>query len=172
MEVSVEVLAEPSIKDIHELSNVLTDCVEGGATVGFMWPFTTERAEKFWHDATNAAAQGRRVIFVARNQQNTIMGTVSLIFAQADNQPHRADIGKMLVHRQARQQGLGAALMQAAEQKALELGKTLLVLDTASAEAKRLYTGQGWQAVGNIPNYALWPNGDYCETTYFFKKLI
>jgi len=88
-----------------------------------------------------------------------------------DNQPHRGDVAKMLVHRRARRQGLGEALMRAAEQQALQAGKTLLVLDTASDSAERLYTRAGWIECGRIPGYALLPNGEPCATTYFYKRI-
>ncbi|MBV7339794.1 GNAT family N-acetyltransferase [Chloroflexi bacterium TSY] len=100
-----------------------------------------------------------------------MVGTVQVILDQPENQPHRGDIAKMLVHRCARRRGIGAALLTAAEQSALSAGKTLLVLDTASADAERLYERQGWQRCGQIPNYALWPTGGPCPTTFFFKVL-
>jgi len=87
------------------------------------------------------------------------------------NQPHRAEIKKLLVHRSARGKGVGAELMQHAERVAKQLGRTLLVLDTASEEAERLYTRSGWQRLGTIPDYALWPVGTFCDATIFWKKL-
>ena len=99
------------------------------------------------------------------------MGTVQLVFAQFENQPHRADIAKMLVHRRARRLGIGAALLTAAERAALSAGKTLLVLDTASSGAERLYASLGWQRCGVIPGYALLPHGGLCDTTYFYRTL-
>ena len=96
---------------------------------------------------------------------------MQLVLAQPENQPHRADLAKMLVHRRARQQGLGAALLAAAEQTARDCGKTLLVLDTASAEAERLYTRAGWQRCGTVPGYALLPHGGLCATTFFYREL-
>jgi GNAT superfamily N-acetyltransferase len=100
-----------------------------------------------------------------------IVGTVQVILDQPENQPHRGDLAKMLVHRRARRQGVGAALLAAAESCALKRGKTLLVLDTASGDAERLYARQGWQRCGEIPNYALMPDGTPCATTIFFKFL-
>jgi GNAT superfamily N-acetyltransferase len=95
------------------------------------------------------------------------------VLAMPDNQPHRADVAKMLVHRRARRRGLGAALMQAAEAAARDAGKTLLVLDTVTGgDAARLYARLGWQRCGEIPGYALWPRGGLCSTTYFYKPLI
>ena len=99
------------------------------------------------------------------------LGTVTLLLKQPENQPHRADLAKMLVHRKARRGGLGARLLATAEEEALRAGKTLLVLDTASADAERLYARAGWHRVGEIADYALWPGGGLCPTTVFYKKL-
>ena len=100
-----------------------------------------------------------------------IVGTVQLVLEQPENQPHRADVAKMMVANRARRQGIGAALMQAAEQEAKARGKTLLVLDTASADAERLYARLGWQRCGTVPGYALLPQGGPCDTTYFYRVL-
>ena len=113
---------------------------------------------------------GTRALLVAEDEQG-IVGTVQLLLAQPENQPHRADLAKMLVHRRARQQGVGAALLAAAEQLAREGGKTLLVLDTASADAERLYARAGWQRCGTVPGYALLPRGGLCATTFFYREL-
>jgi GNAT superfamily N-acetyltransferase len=97
---------------------------------------------------------------------------VQLALDQPENQPHRADLSKMLVHRRARRQGLGAALMRAAEATARECGKTLLVLDTVTGrEAERLYQRLGWERVGVIPGYALLPQGGLCDTTVYYRNL-
>ena len=100
-----------------------------------------------------------------------ILGTVQLVTAQPENQPHRADVSKMLVHRRARRRGVGEALMRAVEDAAIRAGKTLLVLDTASDAAERLYERCGWIRVGTIPGYALLPDGQPCDTVYFYKRL-
>jgi GNAT superfamily N-acetyltransferase len=155
---------------LHELVTLLIDIVDGNGSVGFMHPLSTEQALAFWHGVAAGVARGERALFVAEDEHG-IAGTVQLILAQPDNQPHRADLAKMLVMRRARRQGLGAALMQAAETTARELGKTLLVLDTASADAERLYQRQGWQRCGVLPNFALWPLGGYCDTTIFYRRL-
>ena len=112
-----------------------------------------------------------RLVLAAEDAAGTILGTVQVIFAQPENQPHRADLAKMLVHRSARRRGIGAALLAAAERSALGAGKTLLVLDTASGDAERLYAREGWERCGRIPDYALWPDGTPCATTIFFKLL-
>jgi len=158
-------------REIEGLSNVLIDCVEGGASVSFMLPMTRAKAEAFWRDMAASAARGERVVLAAQDATGTIVGTVQIILAQPENQPHRADLAKMLVHRRARRQGIGAALLAAAEQSALDAGKTLLVLDTASGEAERVYMRGGWQRCGTIPDYALWPEGGLCATTFFYKSL-
>ncbi|MBB6095578.1 GNAT superfamily N-acetyltransferase [Povalibacter uvarum] len=158
-------------REIRELSDVLIDCVEGGASVSFMWPMSRDKAERFWRQSQASAAKGERAIFAAQEADGSIIGTVQVVWAQAENQPHRADIAKMLVHHRGRRRGVGAALLIAAERYALEQGKTLLVLDTASSDAERLYERQGWQRCGTIPDYALMPDGTPCATVVFFKSL-
>lgn len=155
---------------VPRLTEVLLDCVSGGASVSFMSPLDRATAEDFWRQVAAGVEQGERILLVAEDGQG-VLGTVQLIVAQPPNQPHRADLSKMLVHRRARRRGVGAALMQAAEDAARAAGKTLLVLDTASPDAERLYARAGWVKVGVIPNYALWPEGGFCDTTYFYKTL-
>jgi GNAT superfamily N-acetyltransferase len=157
---------------IDELTDVLIDCVEGGASVSFMYPLSRESAVLFWRRVAEAVAAGERALLVAEGKQG-LCGTVQLIFDLPENQPHRADLAKMLVHRRARRQGLGAALMGAAEATARECGKTLLVLDAVTGgDAARLYERLGWQRVGDIPGYALFPRGGLCSTTYYYRKLV
>jgi GNAT superfamily N-acetyltransferase len=115
-------------------------------------------------------AEGERALLIAEDARG-VCGTVQLLLDQPDNQPHRADLSKMLVHRRARRLGLGAALLRAAEATARDCGKTLLVLDTASDEAERLYERQGWKCVGVIPGYALLPRGGLCDTTVYYRNL-
>jgi GNAT superfamily N-acetyltransferase len=158
-------------REIQGLSDVLIDCVEGGASVSFMLPMSRAKADTFWRNAAASVARGERVVLSAEDETGSIVGTVQVILAQPENQPHRGDLAKMLVHRRARRRGIGAALLVAAERSALDAGKTLLVLDTASDDAERLYARQGWQRCGQIPNYALLPDGRPCATTYFFKSL-
>ena len=157
--------------DVQALCQVLVDCVEGGASVSFMLPMTHAKAERFWHGVNDSAARGERVIYLAEDADG-IVGTAQIVWAQPENQPHRADVAKMLVHRRGRRQGVGAALLVAAEQGALQRGKTLLVLDTVTgSDGERLYAANGWQRCGEIPNYALWPDGRPCPTTVFYKSL-
>jgi GNAT superfamily N-acetyltransferase len=158
-------------REIQGLSDVLIDCVEGGASVSFMLPMSRPKAEAFWRTVAASVARGERLVLVAEDDAGVIVGSVQVILAQPENQPHRGDLAKMLVHRRARRRGIGAALLAAAERSALRAGKTLLVLDTASDDAERLYARQGWQRCGQIPNYALWPDGTPCATTIFFKFL-
>ena len=158
-------------REIQGLSDVLIDCVEGGASVSFMLPMTRAKAEAYWHSTAASVARGERIVLAAEDAAGTIVGTVQVILNQPENQPHRGDLAKMLVHRRARRRGVGAALLTAAERSALDAGKTLLVLDTASGDAERLYARQGWQRCGQIPNYALMPDGAPCATTLFFKSL-
>jgi GNAT superfamily N-acetyltransferase len=155
---------------LEQLADVLIDCVEGGASVSFMQPLTHDEALAFWRGVAQGVTAGERALLVVEDAQG-ICGTVQLVLAQPPNQPHRADLSKMLVHRRARQRGLGAALMQAAEDAARECGKTLLVLDTASAEAERLYQRQGWVRVGAVPGYALLPQGGLCDTVFYYREL-
>jgi len=165
----VHALDEPLILG---LAQVLCDCVEGGASVSFMQPLSPERAAAFWRDVALGVAGGERALMVAEDAQGTVVGTVQLVLAQPENQPHRADVAKMLVHRRARRQGVAALLLHAAETEAAREGKSLLVLDTVTGgDAERLYARLGWQRCGEIPGYALWPEGGLCGTTIFFKSL-
>lgn len=155
---------------IDMLSAVLIDCVEGGASVSFMHPLPLPKARTFWQQVDRDLRRGARALLVAEDAQG-IVATVQLQLEQPENQPHRADLAKMLVHRRARCRGVGAALLAAAEQLGRDCGKTLLVLDTASAEAERLYQRSGWQRCGTVPGYALLPHGGLCPTTFFFREL-
>ena len=132
---------------------MLIDCVEGGASVSFMLPMTRDRAVAFWRRVAAGVAAGERALLVAEDDRG-VCGTVQLVLDQPENQPHRAELSKMLVHRRARRRGLGGALMRAAEATARDCGKTLLVLDTASDEAERLY-GAGLGARGGDPRLCL-----------------
>jgi GNAT superfamily N-acetyltransferase len=157
--------------ELDGLTDVLIDCVEGGASVSFMLPLSRATARAYWEGTAVQLARGECLVLAAREAGGAIVGTVQVLLQQPQNQPHRADLAKMLVHRRARRHGLGAMLLQAAEDAAVSVGKTLLVLDTASAEANRLYARQGWQRVGEIPDYALWPAGGLCATTLYYKRI-
>ncbi len=165
--------AQEAGERIGALSEVLIDCVEGGASVSFMAPLTRERADAFWRRVADGVAAGDRLLLVAeRRATGDLLGTVQVVFAWPENQPHRADVAKMLVRRAARRRGIGAALMRAAEAAARAAGKTLLVLDTTTgSDAERLYERLGWTRVGVVPGYALMPDGRPSGTTFFYKQL-
>lgn len=167
---SVRRVATVDEATLEALADVLIDCVEGGASVSFMHPVTRERALAFWRRVSDDVAAGARALVVAEDAQG-VCGTAQLVLVQPENQPHRADLAKMLVHRRARRRGIGAALLQAAEAAAIDCGKTLLVLDTASADAERLYERAGWIRVGVIPDYALLPFGGFCDTVVYYRDL-
>jgi GNAT superfamily N-acetyltransferase len=169
--VSIRVLASQAARDqVMALSEVLIDCVEGGDSVSFMAPLYRAKADAFWLKTAAAVEAGERILIVALLDEQ-IVGTVQILLDLPENQPHRADIAKMLVHRKARRRGIGQALLQAAEDAALAVGRTLLVLDTASSDAERLYLRQQWIPVGEIPGYALFPDGRPCATIVFYKSL-
>lgn len=156
---------------IDALADVLIDCIDGGAGVSFMHPLAPAKAQAFWRLVAADVATGKRALLIAEDEGG-IVGTVQLVLDQPENQPHRADLSKMLVHRRARRQGLGEALMDAAEQMARDCGKTLVVLDTVTgSDAERFYTRLGWVRVGTIPEYALLPRGGLAATTVFYKPL-
>ena len=154
----------------EQLADVLLDCVEGGASVSFMLPMARSTALAFWDKVADGVARGERTLLVAEDQEG-VVGTVQLITDLPENQPHRADVAKLLVHRRARNRGVGRQLMLALEEVAREQGRWVLVLDTASAAAERLYERMGWRRVGVVPGYALLPNGEPCGTTFYYKQL-
>lgn len=156
---------------VDALADVLVDCVAGGASVGFMWPLPRDRAIVFWQRVAAAVAGGERALLVAENTAGRIVGTVQLVLAQPDNQPHRADLAKMLVHRSARRAGVAQRLLARADEVARAEGRSVLVLDTVTgSDAERLYVRAGWQRVGSVPDYALMPDGARCATTFFYKR--
>jgi len=167
----IEELVRPaSDADICDLAALLADAVAAGASVGFLDPLSLDDAAAWWR-AKLAAADPRALFLVARDAEG-IVGTVQLLPAAMPNQPHRADIAKLQVHRRARGQGLGRALMDAIESRARAAGFTLLTLDTKRGDvAEKLYEGSGWTRVGVIPNYALDPDGSPCDTVVFYKQL-
>jgi len=169
-ELRVRALRQVDAATLQGLCEVLVDCVAGGASVNFMEPMTLEKAERFWRSVAQGVERGDRALLIAEFD-GKVIGTAQAIWASPENQPHRADVAKMLVHRRARRLGVGAALLAAAEQAALAAGRTLLVLDTASADAERLYERGGWRRVGAIPRYALLPDGPFCDTVVFYKDL-
>lgn len=155
---------------LDELADVLADCVAGGASVSFMAPFSRDDAAAYFRRVIDEIARGDTVLVAAR-VNGRIVGAVQLGLDTPPNQPHRGDIKKLLVHRSARRRGIGAALMQGVEAEAKARGRTLLVLDTASGDAERVYQRGGWQRVGIIPDYAMWPDGGFCDTTIYWKRV-
>lgn len=156
---------------IPALSDILVDVVAGGASVSFMAPFGRDKAEAFWRATRDRVLAGGGELLVAE-LDGRVVGTVQLVWAGPENQPHRADVAKLLVHRSARGHGLGRALMRAAEERAGINGKTVLVLDTASDAAEHIYRSLGWIEVGRVPDYALFPDGRPCDTVFFYKRLV
>lgn len=156
---------------VPSLADVLMDCVAGGASVSFMAPIRRETAEAFWRDVAAKVTRGAVTLFVA-TVDGEISGTVSLVPIATENQPHRAEVSKLLVHRRARRRGAAQALMGALEATALAQGRTLLCLDTVhGSPAERLYDQLGWVRLGIMPRHALWPDGTFCDTTFFYKHI-
>ena len=155
---------------LEQLADLLIDCVEGGASVSFMHPMTRAKALAFWRRVAEGTARGERALLVAEDAEG-IVGTVQLVLDLPENQPHRADLSKLLVHRRARRRGVAEALMREAETLARACGRTLLVLDTASDTAARLYARLGWVECASVPRYALLPDGAPCATTFFYRQL-
>ena len=153
------------------LAEVLVDCIEGGASVSFMAPFSLVEARAFFASIEPEIAAGTRVL-IAAFLDDDLVGTVQVVAAWPPNQPHRADVTKLLVRRSARKRGIGQRLMARAEAEARKQGWTLVVLDTVTGDpAERLYERMDWTKVGVIPNFALYPDGRPCDTTVFWKAL-
>ena len=158
-------------EQLDALAGVLADCVAGGASVSYMAPFSHEDARNAFAAFAAEAEQGRRLILAAF-ADGDLVGTVQVILTLPPNQPHRGEIAKLLVHRSARGRGIAQRLMEGAEAEARAEGKTLLVLDTVTGDdAERLYERMGWNRVGVIPGYALYPDGRPCDTTVFWKTI-
>ena len=161
--------AHEAAREHGRLSEILADCVVGGASVGFMWPYGVEDAYRWWAGVLESVSAGRTVLF-GGYADGALAGTVQIGLDVPMNQRHRGDVKKLLVHRAARGRGLAAALVAALEGEARRRGLTLLTLDTVTGSpAERLYTKLGWTKTGIIPNYALWPDGRFCDTTVFWK---
>jgi GNAT superfamily N-acetyltransferase len=158
-------------EQLDALAGVLADCVAGGASVGYLEPFLHAEARAVFEVYARDAEQGQRIILGAFMDGN-LVGTAQLVLAVPPNQPHRADVARVLVHRSARKRGIAQRLMEQLEQEARAEGKTLLVLDAVTGgDAARLYERLGWNTVGVIPNYALYPDGQFCDTTVFWKSV-
>ncbi|WP_324724350.1 GNAT family N-acetyltransferase [Lelliottia sp. JS-SCA-14] len=154
------------------LAEILENCVNGGASVSFMLPLTREKSRQFWQGVAESVGRVERTVLACRDESGEFLGTVQLITDQPENQPHRADVAKLLVHEKARRRGVAMALMEALEAVAVEQGKKVLVLDTATGSgAETFYQRAGWQKVGEIPRYALMPDGEMTATSVFYKFL-
>jgi GNAT superfamily N-acetyltransferase len=166
-----QLVATDARQHVPALAGVLLDCVQGGASVSFMASLTKGEAESFFEKTVEGVQRGERILLAAFADSDLI-GTVQILLTTPPNQPHRADVAKLLVHRSARGQGIGQLLMEQVERASRLAGKTLLVLDTVTGDpAERLYLRLGWNKVGVIPNYALYPDGRWCDTTIFYKEL-
>jgi GNAT superfamily N-acetyltransferase len=163
--------AEETRRARADLCETLSDCINGGASLGFMLPFTPQDAVDYWDEIADAVEKGG-IILAAAEVDGKVVGTVQVGLASKPNQPHRGDLMKLLVHRSARGLGLSRKLMEAVEAEAARRGRTLLVLDTATgSDAEKIYPRFGWERVGVIPDYALWPGGGFCDTTLFYKRV-
>jgi GNAT superfamily N-acetyltransferase len=171
-QIEIRRLTPPELREqLEALAAVLHDCVTGGASVGYMEPFSHEDALTAFEGFTAEVEQGRRLILAAFSH-GELVGTAQVILALMPNQPHRGEIAKVLVRRSARGRGVAWQLMERAEAEARAEGKTLLVLDAVTGgDAARLYDRMGWTTVGVVPNFALYPDGRPCDTTYFWKAL-
>jgi GNAT superfamily N-acetyltransferase len=161
---------DAAASDIRGLAKLLVDAIDSGAGVSFLAGLTEREAEEWWRSVV-ASSSDRAIILIARDAEG-IVGTVQLQPAWAPNQPHRADVAKLIVHRRARRRGIARALMHALEQAAQAAGFTLLLLDTCKGyDAERLYAATGWVRVGEVPGFAINPDGTLCDTVFFYKRL-
>jgi len=167
----VAIEAPVAESSLEQLAAVLVDCVEGGASVSFMSPFSQGQGLAFFRKVASAVASGDTVLLAAK-LEGRIVGTVQLGLDTPPNQPHRADVKKLLVHRSARGHGVAAALMARVEEEARRRGRWLLVLDTVPGDnGHRLYLREGWMQIGIVPDYALFPDGRLCDTAIMCKRL-
>ncbi|MGL4230255.1 MAG: GNAT family N-acetyltransferase [Casimicrobium sp.] len=163
-----------SIEDeatFDQLCETLIESVGSGGSISFMHPVSKEKALEFWKKIAASVERSERILLVARDEQGAVVGTVQSVIDLPENQLHRADIAKMMVHPRARRQGIAEALMREIERLTFAAGKTLMVLDTETDQAaSQLYTKLGWQVAGHIPDFALKPHGGLCSTTYMYKR--
>jgi GNAT superfamily N-acetyltransferase len=167
----VELSAADLARRRDELASLLADAVEDNASVGFVLPVEQALLDAFWERLEPEVRDGSRLVLAALDGER-IVGSVQLLHCTKPNQPHRANVQKLLVHRSARGQGIATSLMQALEQRAISAGRWLLVLDTRTGStADVLYRKWGWQAVGQVPDYALDPDGTLAACTFYWKRL-
>jgi ribosomal protein S18 acetylase RimI-like enzyme len=153
------------------LVELLLDSVEKGATVGFLEPLDANQADAYWRRVGSAVADGRVHLLVAEGSDGTVVGTIQLEVDTLPSQSHRATLGKLLVHSAARRHGVGEALMRAVEHEALDAGRRLLLLDTATPAAERLYERLGWTLIGIVPRWARDPEGRFADAWFYWKDL-
>ena len=164
--------AEEAVAAIPALSELLRDSIEDNASMGFMAPYDRSEAHAFWQGVADGVADGFTVLAVAADGDE-LVGTVQAGFARKPNQPHRGDVMKLIVRRDMRGRGIARLLMERLETECLKRDRWLMVLDTATGSAaEAIYPRLGWQRVGVVPEYALYPDGDYCGTTFFYKRLV
>lgn len=157
-------------RDVRELAHLLLDAVDANAGVSFLAGLTQHDAEAWWRSILDSSSE-RAIVLVARDAEG-VVGTVQLQPSWAPNQPHRADVAKLIVHRRARRRGIARALMESLEPAAAAAGFTLLLLDTRKGDApERLYVSMGWTRVGEVPGFALNPDGTLCDTVFYYKVL-
>jgi ribosomal protein S18 acetylase RimI-like enzyme len=158
-------------RELDDLTSLLVDSVEGGASLGFLKPLDEAQARIYWEGVSNAVQAGQKALLVAEIG-GAILGTVQVVLDMPQNQPHRGEISKMIVHTKVRQLGLGTRLLEAGEDRARLAGKSLLVLDTQTGSAgERLYTKAGFTPLPPLPDYALTPDGVLAATTIFWKRI-
>jgi len=159
------------LAELTDFTHLLTECVEAGASIGFMAPFSQDEARAFWTGIADKVEAGDRLIWSAREEETAqLLGTVQLIIGLPDNQPHRGDVAKLMVSPAARRRGVARQLMLALEAEARSRKLRTLVLDTVTGSpADSLYRRLGWIEAGPIPNYALFPDGTPCSTTFFSR---
>jgi GNAT superfamily N-acetyltransferase len=170
-DVTIRRLWSVDSSQVTALAHILIDATDSDTGVGFLHPLPLHRAQQFWNRVADGVSAKTRALLVAEDAEG-IVGTVQLVLDMPDNQPHRADVVKMLVHRRARRRGIGTALLRAVEDLARELERSLLVLDTnRGSDAERLYATCGWQRVGEIPDYSIQPKGGLRPTVIFYKRV-
>jgi GNAT superfamily N-acetyltransferase len=168
--ITIERVRESSSDVIDALAALLMDAVESNAGISFMSDLTTDHARVWWRELLSKSDS--RTVVLAASDDDGIVGTVQLQRAWPPNQPHRADVAKLIVHRRAQGRGIARALMHEIERHARDEGLTLLMLDTCKGgAAEQLYLSLEWIPVGVVPNFALNPDGSWCDTVFFYKQL-
>jgi GNAT superfamily N-acetyltransferase len=153
------------------LAALLVDVVDHGGAVHFMAPLSLGEAQAFWDGALASMARGERLIFGAFDR-DLLVGTVTVILQSPPNARYRGEIAKMMTLSSHRRRGVARALLRLAERESLKHGKTLLLLDTATeGGSSALYEAEGFILCGTVPDYAYWPHGGYCGTSFYYKQI-